>query len=263
MERESFVFYKSYYDAITKLPLEQQAEAYNAIIQYAIFHKAPDNMTPTAELCLTFAKPTLEANYRRYVNGTQPKKRGNTVAYHQQTESEQAVKSETSANPVSEPEANGSKVEANGSKPEGNVNVTVTGNDNVTDTEMKKPVKVKEKHTHGTYGHVRLTEEEYLQLQKEYSNAEEIIQFLDNYIEEKGYKAKNHYLTIKRWVADAVDEQKWKAGSRGHRDELPDYMKQNYVTPKEGDIVKPSQKEMDEINELLHGMGSPKGGQND
>jgi hypothetical protein len=31
---------------------------------------------------------------------------------------------------------------------------------------------------------------------------------LDEYIEKKGYKAKNHYLRIKKWVVDAVKERK-------------------------------------------------------
>ena len=35
-----------------------------------------------------------------------------------------------------------------------------------------------------------------------------MIEFLDEYIEMKGYKAKNHYLAIRRWVNDAVKEQK-------------------------------------------------------
>ena len=34
------------------------------------------------------------------------------------------------------------------------------------------------------------------------------IQYLDEYIEMKGYKAKNHYLCIRKWVVDAVSKQK-------------------------------------------------------
>ena len=36
------------------------------------------------------------------------------------------------------------------------------------------------------------------------------ITFLDEYIEMKGYKAKNHYLVIKKWVVDAVKEKEQK-----------------------------------------------------
>lgn len=52
-----------------------------------------------------------------------------------------------------------------------------------------------------------LTDKEFKTLQDEYSNYEELIKYLDEYIEMKGYKAKSHYLCIKRWVADAVSKQ--------------------------------------------------------
>ena len=59
-----------------------------------------------------------------------------------------------------------------------------------------------------------LTEKQYETLKSEYSNAEELISYLDEYIEMKGYKAKNHYLCIKKWVADAVSRGKGKAGRK-------------------------------------------------
>lgn len=68
----------------------------------------------------------------------------------------------------------------------------------------------KEKSTYGEYHNVLLTDEEYKHLQGEYSNIDEIIQFLDSYIEEKGYKSKSHFLAIKRWVAIAENENKQK-----------------------------------------------------
>ena len=36
------------------------------------------------------------------------------------------------------------------------------------------------------------------------------IKFLDEYIEEKGYKSKSHNLAIRRWVIQAVQEQEAK-----------------------------------------------------
>lgn len=94
--------------------------------------------------------------------------------------------------------------------------ITLKENDN------EKPKKEK----YGIYSHVLLTKTEYQNLAEEYPNVEEIIQFLDDYIEEKGYRAKSHYLSIKRWVVNAVDERskKGKSKSYGHTHELPDYM---------------------------------------
>ena len=34
------------------------------------------------------------------------------------------------------------------------------------------------------------------------------IKFLDEYIEEKGYKSKSHNLAIRRWVIDAINKNK-------------------------------------------------------
>ena len=65
------------------------------------------------------------------------------------------------------------------------------------------------KHTYGEYNHVRLTDKEYNNLCKDYGDIEtgRAIQFLDEYIEMKGYKAKNHNLCIRKWVFDALKER--------------------------------------------------------
>ena len=69
------------------------------------------------------------------------------------------------------------------------------------------------KHTYGTYKHVRLTDSDLENLSSEYGQqmTDACITFLDEYIEMKGYKAKNHYLCIKRWVVNAVKERQSKS----------------------------------------------------
>lgn len=62
------------------------------------------------------------------------------------------------------------------------------------------------KDIYGEYKNVRLTKEEYEKLKEQYKNYEELITYLDEYIEMKGYKAKSHYLCIKKWVIDAVKQ---------------------------------------------------------
>ena len=71
------------------------------------------------------------------------------------------------------------------------------------------------KHTYGEYKHVRLTDKERDKLMDEFGEAETLaaIKYLDSYIEEKGYKAKSHYLSIRRWVFDAVRKNQ-KGGDR-------------------------------------------------
>lgn len=64
------------------------------------------------------------------------------------------------------------------------------------------------------YGHVLLLDDEYKALCTEYGveMTEKMIKRLDEYIEMKGYKAKSHYLCMKKWVHGAVleDESKQK-----------------------------------------------------
>lgn len=74
--------------------------------------------------------------------------------------------------------------------------------------EPKKPVK----HKYGEYKHVLLTDDEVAKLGAEFGEelTDEAVVFLDEYIEMKGYKAKSHYLVIRKWVIDAVNEQRAK-----------------------------------------------------
>lgn len=71
------------------------------------------------------------------------------------------------------------------------------------DISNKKPKP--SKHKHGEYQNVLLTDDEYNKLHQDYPNANELITYLDEYIEMKGYKAKSHYLAIRKWVVDAVN----------------------------------------------------------
>lgn len=70
------------------------------------------------------------------------------------------------------------------------------------------------KHKYGEYKHVLLKDEELQKLQKDYSNWEELIKYLDEYIEMKGYKAKSHYLAIKKWVVEAIKKNKSKSNTK-------------------------------------------------
>lgn len=75
-------------------------------------------------------------------------------------------------------------------------------------SKSQKPAK----HKHGEFQKVLLTDEELQKLTYEYGDilTLEAITFLDEYIEEKAYKSKSHYLAIKRWVIEAVQEKRKK-----------------------------------------------------
>lgn len=71
------------------------------------------------------------------------------------------------------------------------------------------PAPAKTKHKYGEYNNVRLTDDEINKLNEELGAhmTTACITFLDEYIEMKGYKAKSHYLAIKKWVVSAVKER--------------------------------------------------------
>lgn len=91
----------------------------------------------------------------------------------------------------------------------GETNEQQTDNKQITTNKNDKNEKndKKKKNIYGEYKNVLLTDKEFKSLQNEYDNYEELIKYLDEYIEMKGYKAKSHYLCIKKWVLDAVNKQ--------------------------------------------------------
>ena len=89
--------------------------------------------------------------------------------------------------------------------------------------EKQEKPKVSEKtakHRHGEYGHVLLTVKQFDKLVSDYgeSKTQDAIKFLDEYIEMKGYKAKNHNLAMRKWVFDAVERDKKKNAGYSSRD---------------------------------------------
>ena len=70
-------------------------------------------------------------------------------------------------------------------------------NVNVNETDMKI---VKVKHKHGEYNNVLLSDDDLEKLKAEFTDWEERIERLSEYIESKGAKYKNHFVTIKAWA---------------------------------------------------------------
>lgn len=85
------------------------------------------------------------------------------------------------------------------------------------------PTPPEQKRVFGEYKNVRLTETEYQKLLNDYSNAEDAITYLDEYIEMKGYKAKSHYLAIKKWVFDALSEREKKQPQENKKSSLSSF----------------------------------------
>ena len=119
MERESFVFYRSFYEGIKELPRDIQGEVLTAIMEYGLNGVTTENQKPITKAMFALIKPQLDANNQRFENG---KKGGRPKANCNQTETE------------TKPKQNRNKT-----KHEPNVNDNVNVNDNdISFLEKKK-----------------------------------------------------------------------------------------------------------------------------
>lgn len=82
------------------------------------------------------------------------------------------------------------------------------------------------KHKYGQYKNVLLKDKELQSLKEEYQNWNELITYLDEYIEMKGYKAKSHYLCIKKWVVEAVKKTNTKQAIINMNSKNTDWLKE-------------------------------------
>ena len=131
---------------------------------------------------------------------------------------------------------------------------------NAPDSDESEPEPVKKtkktktiKNAHGEYQNVLLTDNEYDNLANSFGVEvrDKAIKFLDEYIEEKGYKSKSHNLAIRRWVVEAVSKQP----SNYKRTEIvPEWMnKKNSFTGFENQ----RQYDMDELEKQLLSKNKP------
>lgn len=121
MERDSMVFYRSFYEAIKDLPDVEMAQAFRAIAEYGLNGQEVE-CSGSANVALKMAKPQIDKNNVRYENG---KKGGRKVSDDNQTE----TKSNQSI----------TKSNQSTTKVEPNVNVNVNDNDiKKKDTSVSK-----------------------------------------------------------------------------------------------------------------------------
>ena len=99
------------------------------------------------------------------------------------------------------------------------------------DIDKEKEIKKKNPHTtelkktFGEFKNVRLTDSQLQKLNADYgeSKTSQAIEFLSGYRQEKGYKSKEDYLSLKRWVYKALDEHSGKRKPLEVSDNKRDY----------------------------------------
>lgn len=76
MERDAFLFYRSFYEAIKDLPKDILLEVFTAIMEYGLYGRLPEDLKPFARGIFTLMKPIIDSNNARYENGKKGAKFG-------------------------------------------------------------------------------------------------------------------------------------------------------------------------------------------
>ena len=171
--RDSMVFYRSFYEAIENLPNKNKLNVLTALFEYALngFEMELSGVDKTVFLLV---KPQIDANNKRYENG---KKGGRNKAKNNQKETKP--------------------------KPSNNQDITKAKpnvNENVNDKKKK----------YGEFKHVLLTDAERERLINDFGDVrlKQLIISLDEGIELKGYKYKNHNLALRKWAKNDTGKGK-------------------------------------------------------
>ena len=160
-KRDSFIFYRSFYDASKCLKTEEKAQLFDAICSYALDEKV-EQLDGMAYGMFQLVKPQLDANRKRFNNGCIKKQKGS--------------KSEAKAKQTK------SKIEANV-----NVNVNPNVNENLNlESKSKSKLFIKP-----TIDEIK----NYCLERKNNVNAESF----SNYYEARGWKLKG--IQMKDWKA--------------------------------------------------------------
>ena len=70
MERSSFVFYKTWWEAIKNLPRDVQGDVLTAIVEYGLNGETTEQLKPITKALLELVKPQIDANNQRFINGS-------------------------------------------------------------------------------------------------------------------------------------------------------------------------------------------------
>ena len=189
--RDSFIFYRSFYEAIKDLPRDIQGEIYTAIMEYSLYGKETDNLKPVARSIFTLIKPQIDVNNKRFDNGCKGGR---------------PLKKETKEKP-----SNNQKETKE--KPNKNYNVNDNNNYNKESTNVDKkerpPKSDYERFNEWLKEHTpnvlklqrQITEEEFLKLKKKYSYDQivDILQSMENY-KDAPKKYTSVYLTFLKWA---------------------------------------------------------------
>lgn len=192
---DALLVYRTWAENFYDLSDEDAGILIKTMLAYALEGEEPGDLPRDVKLCFNMAKGSIE----------------------------NAVKNRTNGGNGGRPPKD-DKTETDGFE---NKKPMVSENEKPREEKRSKEKRSKVKRKHGEYAHVLLSDEELEKLNEEYgsSETEAAIKYLDEYIEMKGAKYRSHYLVMRKWVFDAVKENRTK--SRGDpKDDLSEWAKE-------------------------------------
>lgn len=73
MERDSFIFYRSFWEALRQCPDDVRLQLYDAIADFALNFQKPSSLDGVAAIVFPLIEPQIAANNKRYINGLKGK----------------------------------------------------------------------------------------------------------------------------------------------------------------------------------------------
>ena len=104
-DKDSFIFYRSFFEASKPLSSDEKLALFEAIAEYALNHKKI-LLPPMAEAMFCLIKPQLEANYKKFQNGKKGGKYGNLGGRPKNEKPLDNPLGDISGNPKETPNAN-------------------------------------------------------------------------------------------------------------------------------------------------------------
>ena len=193
-QRSSFVFYRSFSNAIDTLTdEEEQLKLYKAIVSYAL-DGTPPELTGVLAGYFELMRPQLDANYKKYLNGCKGKEYG-VLGKEYGKQGGRPKKEKTPQKPPKNP-------------PNDNVNdnENVNVNVNVKGGAPRAPYiggVNAPRHPYGENGNIYLTDGEIENLKREHPNEwKDAVDGLSNYLEATGRRLKGaqYYKSVVGWM---------------------------------------------------------------
>lgn len=106
--RESFIFYRSYVEALKELPDENRLHIMDAVLRYALEGEAP-NLSGVEKAVFLLMRPQIDANNRRYENGkkgAESGSKGGRPAKNKPQENPEITSKKPQENPTETPNEN-------------------------------------------------------------------------------------------------------------------------------------------------------------